>query len=145
MAANRSETCCYPSSYGGGWITAAQRVAEIVCERQAVKKGRRLPEKFWSDAEWRVPFRRQILLAEGLLKLYSPAALLKAIQSKSGSKIYSLTAEWLDPICREEQRAIDIALKNAESAPEIPVPAVPQGPRQSTGNHTSMRQKLKDL
>ena len=76
MAVNESEESRYQSSYGGGWVSAAQRIAEIMCERQAKSKKVDLPPKFWNLPTWKRSFMQQILAANSLLKVYKPKSIL---------------------------------------------------------------------
>ena len=50
MAKNRSDSSKYESRQGGGWITSAQFLAEVMCERYAKKNGEELVYKFWNVA-----------------------------------------------------------------------------------------------
>src|SRR5688572_19284903 len=101
MAVNESEESRYQSSYGGGWVSAAQRIAEIMCERQAKSKKVDLPPKFWNLPTWKRSFMQQILAANSLLKVYKPKSILSAL--KLQPKAFSLRAPWLIAVIKEQE------------------------------------------
>ena len=74
----------YPSRYthGDKKVTAAQYLAEVVCERQAQKDKKELPKQFWNLPHWKKRFTSQLFAARGLLKLYDEVVVIKAIKSK---------------------------------------------------------------
>lgn len=104
MAKDFTKNSGYKSSYSDSWITAAQYISELMCENMARKNGQVLPYKFWNEYAWKTAFKRQLLLANSLLKLYSAPAIIQAIRSKEGQKIYSLAAPWLDAIIEKFEK-----------------------------------------
>lgn len=124
MAAKPSNKSKYESQYGGGWISAGQWLAELMCQRQAnMNKKGQLPNKFWSRPEWERAYKTQLLLANGLIKAYSAKAVGCALRRKEGKKVFSLGAKWLDPVVAEEQRRIE--QEEALAAEAVPLPALP--------------------
>ncbi len=97
----------YESRYGGGQITAAQFLAEIMCERKAAIDKNDLPVKFWNNPKWKKFFCLQVIYANSLLKLYSDKAILSVLKDPRTKKIYSLRLEWLDPLFKEAQAKLD--------------------------------------
>lgn len=94
------------------WITPSAYIVEIIIARQAQKENIVLSDKFWKNSNrWKRNFKTQILLANSLLKIYSVEAIINALKTFQGKKIYSLSAPWLDAIIRDEQEKID---KNKE-------------------------------
>lgn len=97
----------YHSKYTDKLITSAQYLAEIMCERLAKKEKKELCLQFWNTDYWILPFKNQLRFANQLLKIYSCEAIINALNTFQGKRIYSLTAKWLDPIIKDEQLKID--------------------------------------
>ena len=69
MSKNRTEKSKYPSRYSPqGWVSAAQYITEVICEKKAQKDKKDLPIKFWEIKEWKSYYRYQITLANKLVK-----------------------------------------------------------------------------
>ena len=99
----------YPSRYSNDKkVTAAQYLAELMCERQAEKNKKELPKQFWNLPHWSKKFKSQLFAAYGLLKLYDEVAIIKAVKSKEAKRIYSLRAPILDDIIKEQQRILEL-------------------------------------
>jgi hypothetical protein len=136
----------YESAHGAfGKITAYQKIAEIMCERQAAQKGRQLPTRFWTVKPWDRAFKLQVNLAQGLLKLYSAAAVMRALQTDEGKRIYSLTAEWLDPLIQKEEAKEKMLEQQRKDAPAIEAYDATQAPRAPARSGQSIRGRLKGL
>lgn len=104
MAEERSDKNRWKSIYGGGWIASAQYLAEGMIYRQAKTKKKELPPKFWNNDEiWKRAFLLQVRFASALLKIYAPEAIIRALRTPQGKKIYSFAAKWLDPLIKVEQ------------------------------------------
>jgi hypothetical protein len=109
----------YTSRYTDRKITAAQRIAEIVCEKLADKEKKVLTDKFWNKPEWEKVYKQQLYLANSLLKLYSAEAIIAALRDKRAYDVYSLGADFvLDKIFQEEQAKIDNREANMIAPPE---------------------------
>lgn len=155
MPENQSEACRYQSRYGGGFITPNNYIVEEVCQRIALKdKLGSLPIKFWSLPKWKKIYMQQLLIVNGLLKLYKPAAIIAGLRRHP--KVYSLRAAWLDDTFKEEQEKIDKQEKmdrerEAEKAllpveQSLPAQTEPAGPpREAFSPNKSIKAKLKDL
>tara|TARA_R100000008_G_C3499583_1_gene122960 strand:+ start:79 stop:498 length:420 start_codon:yes stop_codon:yes gene_type:complete len=99
----------YPSRYSNDKrVTAAQYLAELMCERQAQKNKKELPNQFWNLPHWSKKFKSQLFAAYGLLKLYDETAIIKAVKSKEARNIYSLRAPILDDIIKEQQHKLEL-------------------------------------
>jgi len=99
----------YPSRYSDDKkVTAAQYLAELMCERQAEKNKKELPKRFWNLPHWTKKFKSQLFAAYGLLKLYDEAAIIRALKSKEARYIYSLRAPTLDDIIKEQQHMLEL-------------------------------------
>lgn len=98
----------FTSKYGADRdITAAQKLAETVIERQALVNKVKLPNKFWELREWKPKFLLQLRLANSLLKMYSYECLNNVLMSKAALKTFSLKAPWLDALFEGEQKRLD--------------------------------------
>lgn len=127
----KSEKSRYTSKYGGGSISASQKITEMICEAKAKRAGRALPEKFWELDEWNKYFRQQIPAAASLLKTYSFQAIVNALKNPAASKIFSLRSKMLTPFIDAEQRKLDQAGKTTLDVSNVdpnekPRPQVPK-------------------
>ena len=90
MSKQRTDISKYRSPSTGDYCTAAQYIAEIICQRIADKdKIGTLAYKFWNQPKWKKTYIRQVSLANKLIKEYGND-FVRFIKSKSGSKIISL-------------------------------------------------------
>lgn len=108
MAKTRSEVSRYPSKYSPkGWVTSAQFICELLCEKKAANKGDGdLPLQFWKQKEWQAYFAFQSKHVNKLLETYDPEAIINAIKKRN---IWSAGAKWVDKVIAKEQREIDAA------------------------------------
>ena len=89
------------------WITAAQYIAEIICERVAKHhKLGSLPYEFWKDEiAWGKLYKAQIILASKYLKQYPAEVILAGLNSPNGKKVYSLGAKFiLDKVFKDQMK-----------------------------------------
>jgi hypothetical protein len=101
----------YLSKYSNGKeVSQAQFITEIICERKAQKDKLDLHYRFWVHNKWATFFRNQIGSAHKLLKTYSAKAIIRALNTDQGKKIYSLRAPHLPAII--EQQEINIKQEN---------------------------------
>ena len=104
MSKKRTEKSRYPSKYSpGDWVTSAQYIIELVCEKKAESEQTRLPVKFWNLPKWQNYFKIQLRKCHSLLKKYDEKAIIRALNSQEGKRIYSLHAPWLEGIIKYEQ------------------------------------------
>lgn len=137
----------YSSKYTDRKVTAAQKMAEIMCENLARKEHSALPFKFWNTPKWEKHYKIQLFAANGLLKLYSAEAIFRGLRDKRASNIYSLNAPFvIDELFQNEQKRIDreaVELAN-NPAPEEKV-VTTEKPRQTFISKKSILSKLKGL
>lgn len=139
MAKKRSENSKYESRHGGGWITPAQFLAELMCERFAKKNGQDIPPKFWYKDPWKKEFFKQLSIANRLLEKYDPAIVSKALRSPEGKKIFSLGAPWLKKLIDyEEYKFKEVNTEKVEDSKILPT-------KQSFVYKKSTISKLKDI
>lgn len=145
----QSEASCFESTRGGGWISVGQFLAEFICLRQAAAKGIDLPNHFWRLSVWEKVYLRQLRAANSLLRAYEPAAISRALRSKEGRRVFSLSAPWLDDLVAHEQRKLEVerALATAALSKEPNSgdgPPVASGSRPTFKTSQSALDKLKD-
>lgn len=86
----------FPSKYSNGKeVTAAQYLAEMICERVAKKNKKDLHYRFWLNKEWEKEYKGQIAAANKLLQKYDIKHIISALLTNHGQKIYSLRAPHL--------------------------------------------------
>lgn len=97
----------YPSKYSNGkQVSAAQYIAEMICERLAKKNKKDLHYRFWLSAEWEKEYKGQIAAANKLLQSYDFNEIVHALNSTYGLKIYSLRAPHLPGIIEKTRSSI---------------------------------------
>lgn len=84
----------YPSKYSDNYVTLAQFLAEMMCERRAASLKVDLPRYFWDSAEeWKSYYFYQLKLANKLLAVYNPGHIIRAVNELK--YIYSLNIKVL--------------------------------------------------
>lgn len=121
-------------------IDAAQYIAEIMCERLARKEKQDLPVKFWNTPKWQRTFKQQVLAARSILKLHDANAVIAALRKTP--TVFSLRAEWLQPIIRECAEKLKIVVTDKVSPEAV---TVNEQPRQTFVSKKSKLSKLRDL
>jgi len=120
MGKERTKKSKYESRYSGGYITAAQYITEFLCEKIAKRENKSLPDRFWGKPEWNKVFRRQVGLANKLLKEYSSEVILKTLRDKRCNNLTSLGANWLLGPILEEYHRVQCMQEEQISIQEIP-------------------------
>ena len=131
MSRKRSELSKYMSPSTGEYCTAAQYIAEIICQRIADKdKVGTLAYKFWNNEKWKKTYIRQVGLANKLVKEWGDEAVVRFIKSKKGSKILSLGMKGIE----DQIEFFKSSLDNRESGAIIEViKSLEYAPRKSFG------------
>jgi hypothetical protein len=149
MANERSDKCCFQSKFGGGWITAGQFLAEIMCERDAISSNQKLFLKFWNDPYWLKKFKLQLKHANELLETYPVEAILAALKHKDLKKVYSLGLKSaIIPIAERERDKIErskLAGNICSVEEEEKVIDITQKPRQTFSPGANKLNKLREL
>ena len=87
----RTEKSKYKHESTGDHCTCAAYVAEIMCRKNAENKNQgSLPYKFWNKKPWDWTFKRQLIAANSLIKKFSEAAIVKAVNSSEFRGVFSL-------------------------------------------------------
>ena len=132
----------FPSKYSNGKdVTAAQYLAELICERLAKKNKRDLHYRFWLNTEWEKEYKGQIAAANKLLSRFDIKHIIAALSTYQGKKIYSLRAPHLVDMIITQSRKVDTAI-DKKDVPNIQRNVQSYG-RQNTKH--SILDKLKDI
>ena len=91
----------YQSRFSPSEITAAQYLAEIMCERRARSLNRELPQGFWKFPEWAGFYKYQITLAYKLINEHGEKKVVKALQDPRTKQTFSLRSPFLRKIIDE--------------------------------------------
>lgn len=130
MAEKRTNSSKYKSPSTGDYCTTAQYIAELMCQRMAENSNEgSLAYKFWNTEKWKNTFTQQVVLANRLLKNHDERAVIRALRSRRGSKIYSLRFPALSDLIKSEQatlekeelsgqKTIDITSHNSKAVPK---------------------------
>ena len=131
----------YVSLYGTkSTITAAQKLAEIICVRQAAEKKLVLKQKFWQLPEWSKSFTNQIRFANGLLKLFEFDSINNALELNP--KVWSLGAAFVQELVMREQAKLDDSRKTALESTNTQISKV-EGECRPGLKRDNVRSKLK--
>lgn len=136
----QTENSRYPSKYTDGYVTAAQYITELICEKIAACEKRELGRKFWNDPTWLKKYKHQMVIANRMLKLYSPKAIIEGIRACKVWNLTSLAHPTLKHLIAQEQKKLD----NQPIAKEIEQLDVTQKPR-PTFSKPGVFNKLRSL
>jgi len=137
MANKQTDKSRYPSRYAPDkYVTAAQYITELVCERRAKMDKDELPTHFWNLPEWRQFFLAQIKVAHQLLEKYHAQAIIQALRDdKRLARTFSLKgllAPWAAKIVNDYHQKIVARKKMEKTTIQTPsiVSTVPTKPRE---------------
>ena len=123
-------------------VSAAQYITELICERKAAKDKKDLHYRFWLSKEWASFFKNQIGTAHKLLKKYRDKAIVNALLTIQGKKIYSLRAPHLPAIIEQQEKILEE--ENTEFTKKVEIKESVNYSKNSQ-NKKSIISKLKDL
>lgn len=109
----------------GKLIHDAQFITELICLNKARSQKIDLETKFWEIPSWEKFFRQQIPAANKLLKSYDAVAIVKALKTYKGKRVFSLRAPFLLPIIQEQQKILESKPNIEESNLDIAENVVP--------------------
>jgi len=122
---------------------AAQYIAEMVCLREAESANEGQPAyKLWNTEKWKNKFRSQVTKAYALLKKYDDLAIINALRSPAGKRIYSLRLKNLENLIKQEQSQID-SQKSIPTKPQVYNTSGSSSPRKPYGRKSNA-QKLRE-
>ena len=104
----RTEKSKYKHESTGDHCTCAAYVAEIMCRKNAENKNQgSLPYKFWNKKPWDWTFKRQLIAANRLIKKFSEAAIVKAVNSSEFRGVFSLNHPKVVSVLTKYQLLLD--------------------------------------
>ncbi len=109
MPKDQTEKSRYPSRYGGenNFVTGAQYIIELICEKKARLDKRTLPLKFWKHKDWANFYKRWLRQVHKLLKSFDERAIINALKSKESGMRWSLHTEYMKELVEKEQEKLD--------------------------------------
>ena len=144
MGQARTAASRFASGYSDAFVTAAQWVAEKLCERKAAQERRRLGRQFWKEPEWAAFFRQQVAAVRRLMKDHGEGPVLGALKREDVAWCCSASAKQFRAAVAAQaakERAAEAARARAEGAP--PVDRGPAKPAANT--FAGPRNRLRDL
>jgi len=125
MAKNRTEKSKYQSRYrDDSFVTAAQYITELICEKEAQIEYKELPKKFWQIKKWANKYKYQIKHANRLLSKYPEQAIIKALLDPRTKRIFSLAHPILENIISTYVKtAVDTDVTSRELTSKISMPS----------------------
>ena len=98
----------YKHATTGQPCNAGQYIAEMMCVREAESATEGMPaHKLWNTNKWKNKYRSQVTKAYQLLQKYNEIAIINALKTPEGKKIYSLRNARLKTILNREQKKLD--------------------------------------
>lgn len=145
MPPERTDHSKYLSKYAPPgeqlFIRGDQYLAELMCERQALRDKVYLKPKFWNEPAWTKEFRLQLKHAKYYLNLYSITAVLAALKHRKAAKLFSLGLKSvLEPLVVSEQARLDVTPTKVVTE-SIDVTERPR----PTFQGNTLKSKLKDM
>lgn len=91
-AQKQTEKSRYESVYSPDkYVTGAQYICELICEKRAKQDGVSLGLHFWRKPEWAKFYKWNMLVVRGFLKQYDERAIIKTL--KESGKWWSLRSD----------------------------------------------------
>ena len=142
MAHERTPLSRYKSPSTGEYCTGAQYISEMMCQRMAENNNEgSLAYKFWNTKKWQKTYQLQIIVANRLTDKYDERAIIAALKSKEGKKIYSLRFPNIEELIEGHESLIDKGEGKTISTEPNSSEAKPRKPF----GEKSKIQKLRDL
>lgn len=97
----------------------AKIIAELICRRIAEKNKLVLGDKFWNEDYWGKEFKKHIIAAHSLLKIYPLSVIINALKDKRAYWITSLRCKQLHDICKEYSKKLEYVKTQVEESKKI--------------------------
>jgi hypothetical protein len=140
----RTEKSKYKHDSTGDYCTCAAYVAEVMCRKNAENRNEgALPYKFWSKKPWDWTFKRQLIIANKLVKDFSELAVAKAVNSPEFNRIFSLN----HPKAKDIIKKYHIIVLQDEAKPKEEIKHVENAEHRKTsyGKKKNILQKLRNI
>ncbi len=109
MSKQQTDKSKYPSKYSPNqYVTEAQFIIELICEKKAKFDNVELPIKFWNLPQWSMFFKRNLRRVHKLLKEYNGKAMLNALNLPEFNNSYSVFTDRFIELVVKEQAKLDI-------------------------------------
>ena len=110
MKRQRSEKSKYKHVTTGDYCTCAAFVAEkMIMNLAAFENVAVLPHKFWNHKKWSWKFKKQVMLAIGLINKYGEKPLVQAVQSPELRGVFSLKNQRVERTVKKYKKILDAA------------------------------------
>jgi len=130
MSSKQTSKSRYKSRYSpDAYVTAAQYIIELVCEKKAKFDSTELPIKFWNLPAWRTFFTKNLRRVHKLLREFDEKAVINALNLKCFGNSYSIFTERFLDLVTQEQGKIDQLVVQQVSPQEINRNTVDSKPR----------------
>ena len=138
----RTDKSKYKHKSTGDHCTCASYLAEMMCLRLAEHKNEgNLTYKFWNKKPWDWTFKQQLFTANSLIKKYGELAVVRAVNSPTLSKVFSLKNQRVVPEIKKQLKIIEEQSKNTQ---ELDVKDKPESRKKSYGKKSGLN-KLRGL
>ena len=138
----RTEKSKYKHQSTGDYCTCASYLAELMCLRLAEHKNEgKLGYKFWNKKPWDWTFKQQLFTANSLIKKYGEVAVVKAVNSPSLAKVFSLKNKRVVPEILKQVKFIE---ENKDKKQDLDIKEKPTV-RKNTYGKKSKLNKLRGL
>ena len=138
----RTDKSKYKHKSTGDHCTCASYLAEMMCLRLAEHKNEgNLTYKFWNKKPWDWTFKQQLFTANSLIKKYGELAVVKAVNSPTLSKVFSLKNQRVVPEIKKQLKIMEEQSKNTQ---ELDVKDKPESRKKSYGKKSGLN-KLRGL
>jgi hypothetical protein len=138
----RTEKSKYKHQTTGDYCTCASYLAELMCIRLAEYKNEgNLGYKFWNKKPWDWTFKQQLFTANTLIKKYGELAVVKAVNSPSLSRVFSLKHKSVLPEIKKQIKLIE---QQKTKQQELEVKEKPVNRKKSYGKKSGLN-KLRGL
>jgi len=132
MGKRQTEKCPYPSKYAPDtYVTPAQYLNELVCEKKAAYDKTTLPIRFWNLPEWKLYFMKNLRQINKMLEFFDVQVIANALKSPSFFNRYSIFSEHFGKILQVEQIRYDnLQAKKTDQQTEINRGTIHSRPRE---------------
>jgi len=140
---NKDDKHPYQSPSTGDWCTPAQYIAEIMMVRAYNKKKQSLPLKFWNNSLYIKEYKKILIRANSLLKIYEQHILIKCLNENQW--LYSLYyPDFQALIDKIESKQESINTNLANLAADVELLDTTSFRNTVSSKKESMRSKLRD-
>ncbi len=141
----RTDKSKYKHESTGDYCTCAAFVAEMMCKKNAENKNEgSLPYKFWSKKPWDWTFKRQLFLANKLIKEFGEQPLVRAVESSDFKRIFSLNHPSAKKIIKKYRSIIENERNKETQAVEYKTEATHRSKTYGSKKNNIL-QKLRDI